>query len=151
MSPITCRIGLTHLTSRITAISAAVANDGIVPDVESDSFGPFVRFVVDPAVYTDAAIFKAAYWFTGTFFVFIDRTPDSRIAVELRPKAGANVDTAVGEFRNALIDARVRQIVLAETGAARDELIKKAFQEGMPKPGFSNIRSNEAALSGSGR
>lgn len=123
-----------------------MATDGSAPGVEADSLGSFVRFLIDPALYTEAAIFKTVYWFTGKFFVFVDQASDGRIVVELRPKSGADIGTAIGEFCNALVDARVRQIVLDETGTVRDELIRKAFQEGMPKPGFSGVRSNEAAL-----
>ncbi len=114
--------------------------------VETDALGPFVRFLIDPSIYTDAAIFKTAYWFTATFFVFIDRVPDGRVSVELRPKDHTEPHTAIGNFRNALVDARVRQIVLAETGEARDELVRKAFQEGMPRPGFGGVRSDESAI-----
>ncbi len=114
--------------------------------IEADNLGSFVRFLIDPTLYTEAAIFKTVYWFTGNFFVFMDRAGDGRIAVELRPKNKIDLSTAVGEFCNALIDARVRQVVLAETNTVRDELIRKAFQEGMPKPGFSGARSNETAL-----
>ncbi len=120
--------------------------DDQVQGIEVDTLAPLARFLIDPTIYTDAAIFKAAYWFTGEFFVFLDRAPDGRISVELRPKADADMKTAASEFSNALIDARVRQIVLAETGGTRDELVQKAFQEGMPKPGFIGVRSNESAI-----
>lgn len=116
--------------------------------IEADILGELARFRVDPSVYTETAIFKASYWFTNEFFIFVDRTGDGHFLIEMRAKADADIAGATGEFCNALIDARVRQIVLLETGAARDELLQKAFQEGMPLPGFSNIRSNEDALSG---
>lgn len=113
-----------------TVITAAVAGDDAARGLEAEDGESVARFLIDPSVYTEDAIFKAAYWFTGTHYVFIDRAADGRISVELRPMPGTALGDAAGEFRNALIDARIRQIVLREVGAVRDEIVRMAFREG---------------------
>lgn len=115
------------------------------PDIESDVLGDFAKTSINPAVYSEAAIFKTAYWMTDRFFVFLDRDPDGRWIVEIRSKAGSAADLrdATSEFCNSLIDFRLRDIVNAETGSIREALVRRAFMEGVPKPGLDGAVSND--------
>src|SRR6185369_3735856 len=93
-------------------------------------------------------IFKTAYWLTDRFFVFLDRTEDGRWMAEMRNKPGgsANLQDATSEFCNSLIEFRLRDIVNAETGAIREALVRRAFLEGVPKPGLEGAISNESRV-----
>jgi His-Xaa-Ser system protein HxsD len=99
----------------------------------SDELGVFAQVSVDPSVFSDTAIFKNAYWFTDTFYLFLSKSGASPLlTIEFRPKlessdAPAALKAVCGEFWNALLDQEVRQHVLRETGNVRDTLVKKAF------------------------
>jgi len=116
--------------------------------IESDVLGNFAKASIDPAVYSEAAVFKIAYWMTDRFFLFLDKDQDGRWIVELRnkPDNQADLQAALSEFCNALIDFRLRDIVNAETGAIREALVRRAFMEGVPKPGLEGAVSNEAHI-----
>jgi His-Xaa-Ser system protein HxsD len=116
------------------------------PGVSADALGPSAVLSVDRALYTDTAIFKAAYWFADRFYVFLDVDGDMRISVELRPKGdaqGTDLAAAAGEFCNSLVDFRVREAVLRETSGVRDALVARAFSEGAGKPGLPGALSDE--------
>jgi His-Xaa-Ser system protein HxsD len=107
------------------------------PGLGTDTLGEYAHVLIDRAIYGDTAIFKTAYWFTDRFYVFLDNTPDNRLAVELRPKVSSpstDLQTACAEFCNSLVDFRVRTMVLNETKGVREALVTKAFMEGIPKP-----------------
>lgn len=107
------------------------------PGLETDSLGEYAQVLIDRQLYGDAAIFKAAYWFTDRFYVYLQSASDDRLILELRSKSlpqSHDLRAACAEFCNSLIDFRVRGIVLNETSAVRDALITKAFMEGVPKP-----------------
>jgi His-Xaa-Ser system protein HxsD len=114
------------------------------PGIESDAIGELATIAVDPKLYSERAIFRATYWLTDRFYVFLDRD-GARIRIELRNKPGSTADLqqACAELCNALVDFRLRDIVSQETGGIRDALVKQAFLEGVPKPGLSGARSNE--------
>jgi His-Xaa-Ser system protein HxsD len=111
-----------------------------------DEFGTYVRFHVDTHVFSEAAVFKTAYWFTEHYYVFISRKQDNdELSVEIRPKSAEcplqELITACGEFSNYLLDQEVRQTVIQETSEIRDTLIKKAFFEAkapLPKEALSS-------------
>lgn len=109
------------------------------PGLGADILGDFARITIDRSVYTDAAIFKSAYWMTNRYHIYLASHPDNHLVVEIRAKTSSPNDSlqdAAGEFCNALIDYRVRAIVLSETAHIRDALVTKAFMEGLPKLGF---------------
>jgi len=119
------------------------------PGLETDELGSFAVIRINRALYSDVAIFKTAYWFTDRFYLFLDTSEDGRIVLELRAKnLSQPPDLQVGcaEFCNSLIDFRVRDIVLGETGSVRDALVAKAFMEGVPNPGLPGVQSDERHL-----
>lgn len=118
------------------------------PSIEVDVLGSCAKASIDPAVYSEAAIFKAAYWATDRYYVFLDKEANGRWLVEIRSKATSENDLqqALAEFCNSLIDFRLRDIVNVETGAIREALVRRAFMEGVPKPGLEGVISNESHL-----
>lgn len=118
------------------------------PSIETDVLGDLAKARIDPAVYSEAAIFKTAYWMTDRFFLFLDKDQDGRWIVELRnkPDSQADLQQALSEFCNSLIDFRLRDIVNAETGGIREALVRRAFMEGVPKPGLEDAISNETRI-----
>lgn len=123
------------------------------PSIETDILGEFAKASIDPAVYSETAVFKTAYWMTDRFYVFLDKEQSGRWQIELRNKPGAavNLQEAVAEFCNSLVDHRLRDIVNAETGGIREALVKRAFMEGVPKPGLEGAVSNESHVTPAGR
>lgn len=104
------------------------------PGLEADTFGDFAQILVDRQLYADAAVFKAAYWFTDRCYIYLDSRPDNRLAIEIRLKDGFPellLQGIAGEFCNALVDYRVRSLVLVETNEIRHALVTKAFTEGL--------------------
>ena len=101
------------------------------PKLLSDRLGSYGQITVDPTVYDADTIFRAAYWFTDRYFVFLSRTAENYLSVELRAKTDADVDLdrACAEFCNSLIDFRVRRMVAEETAGVREALVTKAFTE----------------------
>jgi His-Xaa-Ser system protein HxsD len=121
------------------------------PGIENDVLGELGTVAVDPTLYSEQAVFRAAYWLTDRQFVFLDRE-GGRIRVEIRNKPGSEADLrqACAEFCNALVDFRLRDIVAQETGSIREALVKQAFMEGVPTAGLSGARSNEKHLTKAG-
>lgn len=121
------------------------------PGLESDALGDLGTVTVDPALYTEQAVFRAAYWLTDRHYVFLDRE-GGRIRVEIRNKPGTSADLqlACADFCNALVDFRLRDIVAKETGGIREALVKHAFLQGVPEPGLPGARSNERHLAKAG-
>jgi His-Xaa-Ser system protein HxsD len=118
------------------------------PDLQTDILGSHAKISVSRAVYSDVAVFKAAYWITDRFYVFIDEDGPDRLFIEIRSKEDSAADPAIAadEFCNSLIDFRLRDIVNAETGTIRESLIRRAFQEGRPQAVLSGAISNERYL-----
>ena len=118
------------------------------PNVETDVLGELATVDIDVSVYSEAAIFKTAYWLTDRFYLFLERIPSGAVRVELRNKPGstASLQGACAEFCNALIDFNVREIVNRETLGIREALLRHAFMEGVPKPGLEGAVSDERHL-----
>lgn len=107
------------------------------PGLETDALGDYARVLINRDLYGDTAVFKTAYWFTDRFYVFLDTNSDNRLLVELRAKQATqppDLQAACAEFCNALVDFRVRAMVLNESHTVREALVTKAFLEGIPTP-----------------
>jgi His-Xaa-Ser system protein HxsD len=101
----------------------------------ADEVGRYATVEIDRRIYSDAAIFKTAYWFCDRYYLFLDaKDADSnRMLVEMRPKAAEDAEglpEALAEFCNSLVDHRVRDQVIQETAPIREALVTKAFLEG---------------------
>lgn len=104
--------------------------------VGEDELGAFARIQLDASVYGETALYKTAYWFTDRYYIYLQRDPVQRdwISTEIRRKTNNShepgLDVIVREFVNHLLDQKVRQEVLTETGSLRELLLRKAFFEG---------------------
>ncbi len=104
---------------------------------------------MDKGLYTEDAIFKAAYWFTDRYYLFLDATSDGKVIVEIRGKSSLAPDVlkaTILDFCNSLVDFRVREQVMKQTSSVRDALILRAFGEGSPWPDLPGVKSNENRL-----
>jgi His-Xaa-Ser system protein HxsD len=120
--------------------------------VQSDDLGEYAQVSINREVYKDTTIFKAAYWLTDRYYVFLDVSSDGRMLVEFRPKGSSSpvaIKQVAAEFCNHLIDFRLRDIVFTESGSIREALVTKAFSEGVVKPGLLGAASDERYLNGS--
>ncbi|MTI15768.1 His-Xaa-Ser system protein HxsD [Rhodobacteraceae bacterium RKSG542] len=101
--------------------------------VTMDELGQCVTIVIHDEIFDIATVFKTAYWFSDNYYIFM-KPHKFGLEVELRLKDPGLKKTdptiVAGEFMNALLDQRVRQIVHAETGEIRARLVQKAFFEG---------------------
>ncbi len=118
------------------------------PGIATDELGAVATVCVDTALYSEQTVFRAAYWLTDRFYIFLEPTGDGRIRIEVRNKPGSQADLqhASADLCNSLIDFRLREIVAQETGEIRDALVKQAFLEGVPKPGLAGAISDEKHL-----
>jgi His-Xaa-Ser system protein HxsD len=118
------------------------------PDIKVDILGEFAKLSLSLAVYSEASVFKTAYWLTDRCYLFLDIDSEKRWVVEIRRKPGSNLDLGevASEFCNSLIDFRLRDIVNTETSGIREALVRHAFLEGVPKSGLEGAISNERHL-----
>lgn len=119
--------------------------------LEEDPLGEKVVLHVQTSVYSLVALFKAAYWYTDSYYLFLDApsTEPEIVRVELRHKDQACDEplAVVGaEFLNRLVDEQVRQDTLSETNEIRSLLVKKAFFEGAAHLNPDLLDSNESHL-----
>ena len=119
--------------------------------IKTDDLGQCLKVCIDSSLYSQVAVFKTAYWYTNDYYLFLDRPSagSQEIRVEFRHKDISNrapLKSVGAEFLNRLIDQQVRQDVLKETGAVREQLIKKAFFEGASHLDPDNLVSDESHL-----
>jgi His-Xaa-Ser system protein HxsD len=118
------------------------------PSYEIDELGACSSVSIDLSVYGLTAVFKAAYWYTERFYLFLSREDGADwLRVEIRPKQALDrqdLEAACRDFCNALIDQRVRQVVIEETGEIREALVRKAFGEGRKHLDPARLGSDES-------
>ncbi len=114
----------------------------------TDELGVYAWIRVDPSVFSQIAVLKTAYWFSERFYLYLARTTDGALLVELRhkisPSTSNELTSACREFCNSVIDHEVRQQVLYETSAVRDSLIRKAFFDVQSPDAALKAQGNEA-------
>jgi His-Xaa-Ser system protein HxsD len=85
---------------------------------------------IDLRVFRLTAVKKVAYAFGDRFCVQIESSGEERVRVVLSPKVALPSSSDVcGEFRNALIDQDLRDIVAEETEPVRNVLLAHAFSK----------------------
>ena len=112
-----------------------------------DELGVYAWVCVDPFVFPQVAVLKTAYWFTDRFYLYLSRTADGRLRIELRQKTAGDTEELVSacrEFCNSLLDQTVRQQVLHETATVREALIRKAFFDVQNPEAAVAAQANEA-------
>lgn len=78
------------------------------------------------ALYSKAALLKAAYHFTDRFYVYLDMD-DMNYFVKLTPKSGVNGCLAQEEFSNELLAQSTREEILCQTSNIRELILGRAF------------------------
>ena len=86
---------------------------------------------VDEGVFSRDDVLRASYWFTDQYSVEVSRASEGKLAVLFRPKNPPfDRERLERDFRNALIDARLRTRIAEETAPIRRLIVAKAFAEG---------------------
>jgi His-Xaa-Ser system protein HxsD len=89
-----------------------------------------LEYVVDTALYSSDALFRACYKFTDRGYLFLRRVGTDAVAVEFRKRTpDADLSRMVGEFANELIDQRLRALVADQTRNVRELIVAQAFAE----------------------
>lgn len=114
----------------------------------ADALGSFALMRVDARIYPPHVVMKAAYWLTDRCYLHLSMCDENTVAAELRERDGkpCDVKALCGELSNKLIDFAVRERVDRETQGIREQLLRKAFWEGIPHPGLDNVSSGESRL-----
>lgn len=92
------------------------------------------RVVIDSSLYNETVVYKAFYWYAGSYEVDIASDKEARFVVRVRPKEGELSDLHLAHLRERvhqdLIDFKTRHIIETETRAVRELLVAKAFAHG---------------------
>lgn len=89
---------------------------------------------VDESLYPIEAVLGAAYVFLDRCFVFLDRSPDGAIRVQLRPKPGPSASTDLaGEFQNELLGQALRHRIAARHEKVRETIVARALFGAAPR------------------
>ncbi len=86
--------------------------------------------VVDLGLYSRDAIRKAAYKFSGDWYVELVSGSDQTVNVRFTPKAeGKDGDLVRKEFFNELLDQTLRERIASETLAVRNLIMAHALSK----------------------
>jgi His-Xaa-Ser system protein HxsD len=86
-----------------------------------------VSLDIDETIYDRLTVLRACYWYTEHCYVFVKRTAQGVLTVQLRQKEGSNnIQQIAGEFKNTLLDYELRRLIDLETGKIRELLVAKA-------------------------
>ncbi|HIF9203254.1 TPA: His-Xaa-Ser system protein HxsD [Photobacterium damselae] len=114
-------------------------------NISNSELGIMASILISKAAYRKETIIKVMYELTGKYFVLISEEQEN-FSICITSK---NVDTPENELKNVcheltndLIDQELRQIVIEETGAIRDAIVKKAFSEASKGLSIPAIKSN---------
>jgi His-Xaa-Ser system protein HxsD len=89
-----------------------------------------VRIPVDTDLYSLEALFRACYKFTDRCYLFLERSTDHTVVVEIRSRHdGVDLGEVTGAFGNELIDQRLRADLTRSTHEMRDLIVRQAFVE----------------------
>lgn len=90
-----------------------------------------VTLSIDQNIYSRKAVMRASHWHTGELWISISRSDADRLDVSIKPKNDSvDIDRAIAEFQNSLLDAQLRIEIADETATVRDLIVAKAFAEG---------------------
>lgn len=89
-----------------------------------------MTITVDLAIYPLELVLETCHAFTARCYVSPRMDGDAHVVVDLQPRDERDsLRDLAGQFSNALLDARLRAIVAAETKAIRELLVAQAFCE----------------------
>ena len=78
------------------------------------------------ALYSKAALLKAAYHFTDRFYVYLNQD-DTNYSIELTAKPGVDEGSIELEFSNEILAQTTREEILRQTANIRTLLLGRAF------------------------
>jgi len=85
---------------------------------------------IDLAVYPLDAVLRACHPFTARWYVHVRSAGEGQVTVDFEPRDENKPPRGIaGEFANALLDARLRTLIAAETREIRELLVAQAFCE----------------------
>lgn len=100
--------------------------------VGTDALGPFRVICLPADVYPLTAVYRAAYWYTDRYYLFLSYTTDQRgINVTFRAKEGEDIDFSIQEFCNSVLDFLIREKIQQETKEIHSIIVKRAFSEAL--------------------
>lgn len=97
-----------------------------------NDLGQYVAIVLDKAIYNDRAIMKTCYMLTDGYYIHITSSSPEQYIVHFYSKLdlpdNEKMDVfPIKQFLEELNDNQLRQILLAETQAVHEEIVRKAF------------------------
>jgi His-Xaa-Ser system protein HxsD len=99
------------------------------------SKGHSISFPVDLSIYPLPILQTTAHRFTSDYFVDIKQLSQESAIVTLNSKSRSTThEDLEGEFKNCLLDDRLRERVTSETRAIRELLVKKALAGALTQP-----------------
>jgi len=91
---------------------------------------PNIEITVDLGLYSQTAILKATYKFTGNYYVRISTVSGNSIIVTFTSKSSSNLPGNLkDEFLNELLDQRLREQISAETLPVRNLIMAHALSK----------------------
>jgi His-Xaa-Ser system protein HxsD len=89
-----------------------------------------IEVVVDLGVYSQTAVLKATYKFTGNCYVSLEKGSESAVTVLFTSKSSAILPSNLKEeFLNELLDQRLRECISAETLPVRNLIMAHALSK----------------------
>lgn len=90
----------------------------------------FARITLSEELYSASVIFRTSYALSDRCHVVLDRPREGYIVAEIRlTEASGDLDSAVAEFTNMLVDNKLRAEIAEETKAIRELIVAQAFAE----------------------
>jgi His-Xaa-Ser system protein HxsD len=85
---------------------------------------------VDLTIYPLELVLRTCHAFTARCYVSAHTAADGKVEIDLQPRDERDtLRDLAGQFSNALLDARLREIIGDETRAIRELLVAQAFCE----------------------
>jgi His-Xaa-Ser system protein HxsD len=88
---------------------------------------------VDTTLYSSSAVMRAAYKFSGHFFVGVVRHSErsERLVVTFRQRVSGGIDvpSVIDAFNTELVDQQLRERLEAEFGPLRELIVAQAFSD----------------------
>jgi His-Xaa-Ser system protein HxsD len=88
-----------------------------------------IEVIVDLGLYSQTSIIKAAYRFTGDWFVQLIRAGDDKLTVSFTSKRPLDEPNLKNQFLNELLDQRLREQISAETQPVRNLIMAHALSK----------------------
>lgn len=102
----------------------------IAKNVKSKVISDGIRFEVTGKIYPLEAVYQTAYLFIDKYYVYLDKTKNGNVAIELRlkePSENDDLEKCGGEFYNELLNQLVRRQVAKQNEKLRELIVARAL------------------------